>query len=96
MRHFFISRPPFFIDAIGVVQFGRAVHAQSHQKSILCQELAPFVVEQRAVGLESVGNLFSVRMFFLQCDDLAKKLHAKQRWLTALPGKGNLGNVLLG
>ena len=47
------------IDAKGVVKFTRAIDTQPHEKVVLLEELAPFVVEKNAVGLKSVLSRLS-------------------------------------
>ena len=69
-----LFRLSLFIDAVGIVEFGRAVDAQADEELIFDQEFAPRVVEQRAVGLEGIMDFFAVGVFFLEPDRLAKKL----------------------
>ena len=85
-----------FIHAIEVVQFGGTVNGNPDQEMVLRQELAPAVVQQDAVGLKGVFNSLAVGILVLDGDDFAKKVHAQQSGLAALPGKGNCRRILRG
>lgn len=82
------------VDAIAIIHLPRAVDAQTNEKVLLAQELAPFVVEQRAVGLQRVVNLLPAGVLPLKRNGLAKEIDAEQRRLASLPGKADLGHVL--
>ncbi|CAB3796183.1 hypothetical protein LMG28138_04015 [Pararobbsia alpina] len=57
------------IDAKGVVKFTRTINTQAHEKVVLLEELAPFVVEKNAVGLKSVlHNLSRPAVLFDEFD----------------------------
>ena len=61
------------------------------RKSCSCEELAPLVVEQRAVGLDRVLELLARAPVPLgQLDGAAEEVEAHQRGLAALPGDGDL------
>ena len=47
-----------------VVEVFGAVDAQAHQKVVFLEELAPRIVQQRAVGLEVVLDAFPLAYFF--------------------------------
>jgi hypothetical protein len=47
------------------VQARGAVNAETDKKSMGHQELAPFVIEQCAIGLEGIVNRLSIGIFFL-------------------------------
>lgn len=80
-----------FIDTVGVVHFTRAVDGEADEKIIRGEELAPFVIEQGAVGLDGVGDDFAGGEFFLQRDNLAKKIDTEQGGFAALPGEIDFG-----
>ena len=55
---------------------------------LLGEELAPLVVQQRAVGLEGVGDRLAVAgELLLELDGLAEELLARQQRLAALPAE---------
>ena len=83
--------PPAFRDPVLVVDFPRAVDAQADQEPVLLEELAPFLVDQRAVGLEIVLDpLERLGVFLFERDDLAEEIQPHQRRLAALPGEHHL------
>src|SRR5487761_150586 len=84
-----------FVDAISVVQFSGTVDGNSNEKVLLPEESAPLVVQQDAIGLKGIFNSFSIRIFGLQRDDVAKIIDSQQRRLTALPGKMDRIRILL-
>jgi hypothetical protein len=60
-------------DAIAVVQFGRAVHAETDSKSLGRKKSAPVFIDQQAVCLHSVKQALVPRQVpALQGDDLRK------------------------
>ena len=67
------------VDAIGVVQFPRAVHAQADEEVVLLEERAPVVVDQQAVGLEGVlHGLAGPAVSLDQLDRAAKEVELHQ------------------
>ena len=83
------------VAPIGVVQFARAVDAQADQEVVFLEEGAPVVVEQQAVGLESVlHRLAGPAVFLDQFDGALEELELHQRRLAALPGDGHLGRAM--
>ena len=79
------------VVAVGVVQRGRTVDAEAYQKVVLPKERGPFIVDQRAVGLDGVLNGHpGSEVFSLVCDRPAKEIQAHQRGLAALPGHDHL------
>ena len=72
------------------MQFPRAVDRKANQELALREKLAPFVIQQDAIGLQGIRDLFSVGVSLLQLDDLAEELDAQQRWLATLPGEIDL------
>lgn len=78
---------PLFVHPAGVMQPRRSVDAQADEKLLRLQEFAPFVVEQRAVGLDGIVDAFAAGMLPLQLDDLAEELHPEQRRFPALPSE---------
>ena len=77
------------------MQCARAVQADPNQKMLVVKELAPLIVEQRAVGLQRVLNAHSrLFIFLLQGYRLAEKIQPHERWLATLPGKNHFGHLL--
>ena len=79
------------VDPIGVVQFARPVHAQSHEDLVLLEERAPRVVELRAVGLDGVGRPAARLLVPLDVLDRSlEEIEAHERGLAALPADDRL------
>ena len=73
-------------DAALVVDFLGTVDGKAHEEAMLLQEARPFLVEQRAVGLQVVfDSLSGLRVFLLQRHDLAEEVEPHQGRLAALP-----------
>ena len=53
-HHAFESGALLFIHAVGVVQVCRSINADADKEAMLREKSAPFVIEQRAVGLDAV------------------------------------------
>ena len=71
-----------------VVDFARAVYAQADEETVRFEKLAPFFIEERAVGLQIVFDaLAGPGVFFLECDGFAVELQTQQGGFAALPGK---------
>ena len=78
------------IYAITVVQFPRPVNRNANKKSMLSQELAPYVIHEHTVCLQRIVNDLAVSVLLLQFDDPAEEIHSQQRGLAALPGEMDL------
>ena len=90
-----MGRCTALVDAVLVVQFRRPVHAEAHQEVVGCEELAPFVVQEGAVGLQGVLDAHArTLVLLLQSHGLPKPVESHQGWLAALPGKGDLRDLL--
>ncbi len=69
-----------------VVQFARTIEAEADIEILFAEKFAPLVVDRRAVGLNTIDDLFILRqVFFLQFDGFAEEIDAKQRRLAAVP-----------
>jgi len=78
-------RVPFRHAAL-VVNFARTVDAQADQEAMLLKERGPFVIEQRAIGLQVIFDaLARLCVPPLQRDHLAEEVEPHQRGLAALP-----------
>jgi hypothetical protein len=76
---------------IYVVQFRRAVQAETHAEALRCEEAAPFFVQQNAVGLDAVANApASGLVLALELNSLAKEVHAQSGGLSSVPREVNL------
>jgi hypothetical protein len=88
-------------DAVVIMDFARAIDAQSDQETVFFEKGAPFLVEQGAIGLEIVFDaLAGAGVFLLQSEHLAEEIQAHQGGFAALPGEhhfrpGDPGDVLL-
>ena len=87
-------------QAIAVVEIPRAVEAEADGEPFLRQEPAPLPVEERAVGLQAVGDRPARRTEpAFDRDDPAEVTDAQDRRLAAVPGEaddlvGRGGDVL--
>jgi len=80
------------VFSVVIVEFLRAVDANTDKELVFVEKSAPFVVEQDGVGLEGVGYLSAgLAVFFLQFDRPFIKIEAHQCRLTPLPGKAGDG-----
>lgn len=76
------------IEAVVVVVFFGPIEAYPDEEPVFGEELAPFIVEEDAVGLQGIGYDLSIgAVFFLQAYQFFVKIQAHQRWLSTLPGK---------
>jgi hypothetical protein len=60
-----------------VVQVFWAVDAEAHVETVFFEELAPLVVQQHAVGLEIVFDVFCSRILLLKLHNLSKEIQAQ-------------------
>ena len=60
-----VSWPTPLVQPIGIVQFSRAIYGYSNKKIVLTQKLTPSVGQQRAIGLQRIGNSFARRNMLL-------------------------------
>jgi hypothetical protein len=75
-----------FRDAIGVMHCARPVDADADEIVVLLEEPRPFVVDQRAVGLDRVEHVHARRLIFVRQRDRAlEEIHPAQHRLAALP-----------
>ena len=85
------------VDAVGVVHLTGAIDRDADEELVLGEELAPLVVEQRAVGLQGVADLLArLGEPRLQLDDESEEVDPHHRGLAALPRHDDLGCVRLG
>ena len=61
---------------------------------VLCKELAPFVGEESAVGLDDIINLFAVGILLLKRQRLLVEVDGAHQRLTSVPGKEHLRHGL--
>src|SRR5437764_14828649 len=73
-----------FIHAIEIVQISRPVNRNADEEIICCEELGPGCIEGHAIGLDCVLDALSLRVFFLQRQDILEPRDAEQRWLSLL------------
>ena len=74
------------VDAMNVVQTGRAVETQAHEHAMLGEQSRPFVVEQDPVGLHAVQKCLAWSPHpFGHLDRRAEELDTHEGRLAALP-----------
>ena len=80
------------VDAVGVVEFARAVDRDADQEVLCGEELRPLVVDEGAVGLDRVlDDLVGPAVALDEVDHSAEELDTHERRLAALPGDRDLG-----
>ena len=90
LHHLLVGRLLSFGHAVVVVQLFGSVEAEADIKIFFGEELAPFLVDRRAVGLNAVDDLLVRRqMLFLQLNRPAEKIDAEQGRLAAVPGEAH-------
>ena len=69
------------------MQVARPVDADADEIVVLFEKLAPFIVQQRAVGLYGIFERHALPgIFVLELDGPPIKIDAHQSWFAALPG----------
>ena len=71
----------------GVVDLLRSVERDAHQKVVPCEEVAPRLVDQRAVGLQRVLDPLAVGIFLLQLHRFPVEFEAQQQRFAAVPAE---------
>ena len=94
--HHFVERSgAALVDAVGVVQFARAVEAQPDEVVVLLEELAPLVVQQRSVRLHGVLERHAgLLVLFLDSDGAPEEVDAHDGRLATLPSDGDLATPM--
>ena len=80
--------PVFVMELLG------PVYGDTHQPVVLLEEPAPFIGQQRAVGLYAVVYGASVGIFLLQLHGTFVERERTHQRLSAMPGEQNLGHGL--
>ena len=81
-------------EAVVVVEGLRPVDGEAYEEMVFGKKLAPLVVKQRAVGLQTVGYLPPLSITSLQRDSLAVEGERSQRGFSTVPGEEHLGRGL--
>lgn len=81
--------------AVRIMQVFRPVDAQADHEIVFFEKRAPGIVQERAVGLEFVGDLLAAGVFALEFDDAGEKVESQQRRLAAMPVEPNRAEFLL-
>ena len=81
-------------EPIMVVKGLRTVDGEAHEEMVCGEELAPLVVEQRSVGLQSVGNLPPSSIASLQFYGLPVEVQGPKRGFASVPSEKHLGHRL--
>ena len=75
------------VAPVVIVNFCRAVEAETDEELVLGKETRPVLVNQRAVGLERVLDFAAGAIALLQFERAPVERDAEQRGLAALPGE---------
>src|SRR4029077_3180173 len=90
LHDLFVRRFLSLGHAVVIVELPRSVEAQTDIEILLRKELAPFLIDSRAIGLNTVDDLLAFRkVLFLKLYCLAEKIDAKQCRLAAMPGEAD-------
>ncbi len=85
------------VDPVGVVDLPRPVDRKSHQEAVFGEERCPFVVDERAIGLNGVDqSLTGQRHRLRELHGTAEEVQAHHGRLAALPPDDHLGRVDVG
>ena len=84
-HHFGVGRWSALGDPVTIVQLLRAVTAQTDEEIVLFEKRGPFVIEQRAVGLEIVLDDLPRLLVLASSWTTLRKKSPEQRRLAALP-----------
>ena len=88
------SGPAALRQAERVVNVLRPVERNPHQKIVPGKEVAPRLVDQRAVGLEDVLDLLAIGVFLLEVHRLPVEIHPQQQRLAAVPAELHRRNLV--
>ena len=72
----------------------RPVERNPHQKIVPGKEVAPRLVNQRAVGLEDVLDLLAIGVFLLEVHRLPVEIHPQQQRFAAVPAELHRRNLV--
>ncbi len=87
-HHVGVRRTTAVSHAKVIVNLGGTIETAPKKKSKVSQMLCEFIIDQRRVGLQSIGNDGALLAEFgLKMGNTPKKVDSHQRWLTTLPGK---------
>jgi hypothetical protein len=71
------------------------INAEAKQKVVIVKELAPFVIEENAIGLECVLNMHSWPLIFLlKLYRAPEEVKTHERRLSPLPGHSDLRDLV--
>jgi len=66
----------------------RAINADTYGKTLFRKKTAPFVIEESAIGLDSIHNsLMAGLMLALKRHNLTEVVHPEEGWFPSMPGK---------
>ena len=81
----------FWVFAIMIMQFLRAIDTGPNQKILFLKEAAPFVINQCRIGLKRIRDPFITGIFLLQFHRPAKKINSQQCRLSPCHAKQTSG-----
>ena len=80
--------------AVAVVEGLWTVDGDAHEEIVFAEETAPLVVEQRAIGLDAVGDGASAAVDALQLQSAAIEVDGAQERFAPMPGEQHLRHGL--
>ncbi len=82
------------VIAVEIVDGSGTIDGEADEEVVLGEEFTPRVVEEGAVGLEGVGDIFAVGELLLEGDDFLEEGDSEEGGFAALPGEVNIGTGL--
>ena len=79
-----------FILSPGIMQVLWSVDTQAYQPTVIFEELAPFIRQQRTIGLQTVVDMSPCSILLLQAHRLLIKGYRQQCWFAPMPRKQHL------
>jgi hypothetical protein len=87
-HRFLVGGVLVFGDTVPIMHLLWTIEAKAYSKALSRQEMAPVLIEESPVCLDTVGNALVMRlMLALQCHDLLKVVKTQDDRLTPMPGK---------
>lgn len=87
MKHFVESCVSSFVATEGIVNLARAIKGEPYEEMILAKKRAPLGVDERAVCLEGVFDLFVALVAFLQFHRFLEEGKSCKQGLASVPAE---------
>ena len=84
---------PSTVMAVGIVYLLGAIKRKADEEVVLAEEVAPIGIDEQAIGLERVLNLFGATILVLQGHGFFVEVDACKQWLSSVPAEGHGRNL---